>query len=269
MTRRSFKVVGCFFLLAACTGRAPSHTGETGWTPDTDTDDTDTGDTDTGTPPASCDEGPSDIGTWFGGIDPTLVTSDAYTNDAGVAALVAAAPADGEEATGTFAVSGATVTNVGYPPTKNFWFADANGAMRTYLYEDAATEVLPGMIVNFTATTIKNYFGEIEVTAVSDFEVVSSGNPVQVVEALGANLDYATQGRQMVHTYGQITAFIEECGTTSSCWTFTHGGADIRFRISNEKGIIEGDCVEVVAPVASYTPDTLFDVGNWDWMRWY
>ena len=105
--------------------------------------------------------------------------------------------------------------------------------------------------------------------AASDFEVVSSGNPVQVVEALGASLDYATQGRQIVHTYGEITAFVEECGATSSCWTFTHGGSDIRFRISNDKGIVEGDCIEIVAPVASYTPDTLFDVGNWDWMRWY
>ena len=159
------------------------------------------------------------------------------------------------------------MTNVGYIADKTFWVEDANGAHRTYLPDAVTPAPVPGDEVSFTVNAITNYFGELEITALSDWTVVSSGNPVHVGEGTGVALDYATMGRKVYDVYGEITGELGECGGTNYCWELTHGGVVSEVRTG--KSIILGDCVHLVAPVNYYDDNALYDIGNWDWMEYY
>jgi hypothetical protein len=122
-------------------------------------------------------------------------------------------------------------------------------------------------VVNFTVNAITNYNGEIEITEISDWTVVSSGNPVYVQEGTGVDLDYSTMGREVFDLYGEITGELGECGGTNFCWELTHGG--IVNEVRTGKSIILGDCVHIVAPVNYYSDNALYDISNWDWMEYY
>ncbi len=200
-----------------------------------------------------------------------LLTTDAYTNDSGLAALFALIPSSGDTVTEqTLPIVEATVINVGYAPsggTPNIYLEDAAGALMTF-YVETSPDVKPGDKVSMTVTDATNYFGNREITGLTDFTIVSSGNPVHYNVANGTALDVATMSLQNVHVWGELSAELPDCG--ASCFDLTYGTETVTYRINNE--FLEypdqvGDCVDVLAPLGSYSNAPQLDIGNYDW-RW-
>ena len=148
--------------------------------------------------------------------------------------------------------------------------SDANGSITTYLAEAVSPAPNPGDAVSFTATAVENYAGKLEITSLTGWTVDSSNNSVLVRNGHGVALDdYASQGNFTYETYGEITSAIGECGPETTCWNFTHGGATTELRIKDDVGVMEGDCLHVIAPVYYFQDNALYDITNWDWKEFY
>ena len=188
--------------------------------------------------------------------------------------MAAAIPNDGDEAAGlSLPISGATVVNVGYAPsgaTPDLYLQDASGALMTYrITTDAA--VKPGDKVNLTVTEAKNYFSTREITAATDFSVVSSGNPIYYNTGWDTSLDYATMGMQNVHVWGELVSDEGDCGGGYNCFTLQHGTQSVVYRINLENlGDYPdkvGDCVDIFAPLGTFSGAPQLNISNYDW-RW-
>lgn len=224
--------------------------------------------------PASCGA-PADYGTWFGAIDPALATRGTYSHDAGVAAVIAAAPPAGTSVYVDLQVTRAVVTNVDFAPVGatalSFWFADGGGHVRTFLTElgmDAGA-IRPGELVSFRVTQLTEYFGALEVTQLADFTVHASGLPVAVADGMGTPLDLPTYEARNVHTYGEITANLGPCGGSHDCFSYQYGALTVDLRANNALGLLVGDCVEYVGPLDDFGGTPQLNLSNWDWLRPY
>lgn len=64
------------------------------------------------------------------------------------------------------------------------------------------------------------------------------------------------------------------CGP-ATCFELYHGAGEtqsVPFRIRNDDlsiPLVEGDCIEVYAPLTLYDGLPRIDVTNFDWFRWY
>lgn len=239
---------------------------------DSDTDaDTDT-DPDTNTQAGSCPD-PVDLATWYGTLDPALVTTTNYGFSAGLQAVNDASPAYGEPtATVDLMVNGAVVTAIGYHPAgtdpSSVWLQDQDGAVRTFMTDMPNAQV--GDKVSFHVTEITSYFGETEITAIDGFMIDSSGTPVYVRDGNGTDLTYAADGREMLRVWGEIITDTGECGNNVNCYMLDYGGtSDIMFRVGAPLGLLPGDCVKITAPLGYYEPDARFDLSDWDWLAVY
>jgi len=261
------------------TGTTGTNTGTTGT--NTGTTGTNTG-TNTGTGTGfSCSDGPSDPDQLFADQFASLygsITDTPYAVTGGVQAVVDAANAlgSGETAAVDLVVSGAVVTNIDYLPESasyiNFWFGDSEANMRTFGTDLGGVDMQSlrrGQTVSFRVTELKNYAGEFEVTALTDFEVIDdSTQAIHVVDANTKTLDYAIHGRANVSLYGEITELQGECGS-SNCWTFeTGGGQALTLRVSNIVELYEGDCIWWMGPIASYNGLQL-SATNFDWFSYF
>jgi hypothetical protein len=271
--------VALVFALVAC-DRGPEDDSDTDVETDTDTDtdsdsdtDTDT-DTDTDADITPCDP-PTSM--YYGVLQESQITDVAPTGDAGIAAVVAAAPAgDGETATVDLQITNATVMMVGYRPSGgdlwSLWVQDENAAIRTYASSTPITaEVVPGNKVSFKVTEIKNYAGELEITKLADFVVDdTTAGPVYVQDVTGETITYADHGREVVYTYGRITTVPAACGGSSVCATWLlPTGQEVDFRIGEQKGVVQGDCIQVVSPVGTFDGDVQFDINDFDWVEFF
>ena len=123
---------------------------------------------------------------------------------------------------------------------------------------------------------VNQYGAKPQITAVTGFTKVSSGNPVYVKESSGSNLAFATDGDWVHHLHGELISDDGDCGP-SRCFTFQHtddgtNTATETFRVKNSTlsiPLVVGDCIEVVMPLGYYTPNDQLDVVNYDWFRWY
>jgi hypothetical protein len=207
-----------------------------------------------------------------------MVTETAYTNDAGIAAVIAAAPTTNDETITLdtpLAVTGAIITNTGYARDESVpwdvWIGDGAGVIRTWgaNMETAITAATPGMSVSFNVTEIKNYAGEIEITGLTDWVVNSENNDVFVWELNETVLDYSLHGRQNAHLWGEILTDAEPCGGSFNCYTYAYGAASATLRMKDVATVLKGDCVELVAPVGTFAGNIQFNVADLDWYQWY
>ena len=253
-----------------------SEIGDTGDTGDTSgigvTSDTevtsDTGDTsDTGTTGGTIDWGPcGPPPDPFGGVLPLAqITDEPYADDANLAAVIAAAPVTPGTSAVSIPVDGAIVTNLGFPPDRNLWLGDSGGFVRTFNVDAGTVPV--GARVSFTVTEITNQWGLLQITGLTNFEVIDRGHSAYVMFAQDAPLSYASLGSVNVHLSGQLTEDLGGCGASLSCFTLTHGSQNIRIRLPNALGYQIDDCLEVVAPLSRLDPDDVLTIENWDWVR--
>jgi hypothetical protein len=229
----------------------------------------------------ACAEGPSNPDyLWedeFEALYPAT-TATSYAVVAGVAEVIAAADAltDGETVEGLdLAVTNAVVTNIGYSPDGatdlSFWFGDADGFMRTFRTETGPvlpSEISRGDTVSFKVNAITSYFGEYEVTAISDFQVTGSGEPIYMLDANDTELTYAEHGRANISVYGEVTASTGECGSSNCYDLLLWNGQTVIFRVANFVEIFEGDCIWWAGPLGSFDGLQL-DANELDWFAYF
>lgn len=255
---------------------------------DTDVDSDSDSDTDTFTDTyynVDCSAGPAVPGPWT--QHPILeagasATYDAYAFDAGVAALRDATVGNTTPTAVSIDISGAIVTARGYVPAVNdgtatFWFEDGGAAMQAYRVDLGGFDPLllqPGDEVSFTATRVVDYFGTPEVAGdatlgepgITNFQVISSGNPVHIVDVMGtgAVLEFSQQGSYIVEVWGELAAGPTKCGTTAKCYDLDYAGNIAIFRTaSNYDGL--GDCKHFIGPLTQFNGDPQLNVDDFDW----
>ena len=247
---------------------------------DTDTDSDTDSDTDTDAP-FDCGDGPIGGEDWFGAFDKEDVIVSAtspYTVDAGIADVLAEAPAAGDtvELETPLRIDRAVVINTDYAPEGamplTFWFADQSGAMRTYddyrqddeiVVPEELTELPYGSIVSFDVLAIKNYEGELEITRANNYTLHEETDKVWVVDATdGSTVTYKDLGRANVKVYGEVTEVRSPCGTYN-CYTYVAGESEYVFR--TKKDYVMGDCVPIAGPLGTYRGEMQFNVTDFDW----
>lgn len=265
----------------ACERKAPDGDADTDADSDSDSDadadaDTDS-DTDSDTTSAGC--GDPTTGPWGGEFPHPLsgatITTDAPTTGSGLGAVTTAAPSGPDAAVIDIQVTDAVVTNIGYPENLVVWLQDATGTARIYLSDkspdnDSPLSLKAGDKVSFKALEVESYFGEIEITEISDLTVTGTGS-VQVLQQNGKALDASIHSVN-VEVWGEITALVESCGNQTSCFTLNYGGTETEFRVKDFVGVEEGDCVHVISPVFYFNgnpPQYSLDMQNTDWVEFY
>lgn len=288
MTWRSLSLVFALGLMG-CPPEDPTETDDD--TSDVDTSDVDTSDIDTDTddidteaPAIDCHVLPSTLPAWGGDIDPpTLITNTPYTNDAGLGGLLAALDGTTGDQTVDVDITGATVTVLDYNRDEDlgqvfrFYVEDANAAFFARLSFDATGyDIQAGDIVNFNVTAAQLYFGVPQISAISELTVVSSGNPVHVIEGNGQTLDLTGDVNRVHHLYGELVSAGEGCQDPNYCFDLETVDGETStintLRINQEPlqtPLIQGDCVEIIAPMGIFSEAPQFNVGNYEWHRWY
>ena len=173
------------------------------------------------------------------------------------------------------AVSGAVVTATNFhDTTRNFWLQDANGAVQVFLPMPTETNVTVGDLISFTVTEMSNFEGHMQISAISDFMIDSSGNAVPYLEKTGTALT-ADDYNKVVRIAGTITGPGTECGGQSKCYPFKSGDHTVIHRTGSQLTEV-GDCVTFVGPVSSFpgpdndtgaAVDLQLDAKNFDWVH--
>ncbi len=245
------RTVWSFVVLAACSGGRirPGPSGDTAARTEDGADGGDGTDGTDGTVDCQSDWDPS----FFGGLDPSLVTDLPYTRDAGLEPVLAEARRlnDGDSREVRLAVSGAVVTNLVPNDAAGHTFAVGDRAGHLLVYGvDLPFAPEPGQILDFEARRVTNHYGTLEITAVGGATAGSGRSLVYVESASGSPLDYRAQGAQNVRLHGLILRDEGPCGGDASCYTLLHGDAETTVRTRDALPI--GACALVTAPVSQY-----------------
>jgi hypothetical protein len=170
-------------------------------------------------------------------------------------------------------INGAIVTARGYLPayatTASMWIEDASGPIFLYNVDLGMdpTQIQPGDEVQFQAVTGTEYFGTPEITAIGNFSVVSTGNPVHVVDGMtGAPVTVADHLLYNVEIYGELTAGPEDCG--ANCFDLTYGSNTVTLRTQSDF-LVLGDCIHWIGPVGTFDSEVQLDADDFDWYRYY
>jgi hypothetical protein len=213
-----------------------------------------------------------------------LVTTDAYTNDGGLQAVFDAMPTmSGGVVTldPPLPVTDVTITITGFFSQTDVWVQDANQAVRLFLYDGpmATPEIFPvanpGIKVSFDVTELTNFFGEYEITGITNIQVVpAQDQPVRVRDAAaeGIVFDYERDHDQVFHMYGEIADSGVACGSSGSvdytCYTFLYGGdKTVELRTGNFEVTGEvGQCIQFTAPLGAFQGEPQFFIRDFDWL---
>ena len=216
-----------------------------------------------------------DLGPWEGHpLETVPVTEDAYTNDAGIAAVRALLEPAGKSPSWVAMdqqITEATVTAVEFDfdtkdDLRTFWIEDADGPFYAYnvaLGADSAN-IQAGDKVSFQALEAVDYYGTPEFTEIANFEINSSGNPVRV-QTLSDGTDISTLPLgTIVELWGTITN-MSDCGL--ECWDYDYNGGIETLRLPS--GYYDGDSVHWIGPVTIYFEEIQLNASDFDWARWY
>lgn len=182
------------------------------------------------------------------------------------------------EAGSELQITEATITSTNF--SGNPWFGltveDKKGTLVIYILNDADRPTIGPRVGDKVSFKIKSYaiFNGTtpQVSTISDFTVVSSDNPVRVIEATGE--DVPAKWNQIVRLGGKLTSITNEsCGGDYKCYNLKHGEAgsekDIVFR-SRSTFVEVGDCVTFVGPIGVFpiygdSPQPQLNELNFDW----
>lgn len=216
-----------------------------------------------------CPGGPIDE--WYGAIPPELATDEPYDHDAGLAAVVALAPARNatvDLSGDPVVVTAAIVANVGYQEMTEFWIADANAHLHVSIpLGEPIVGVEPGAAIDLEVTELTDYFGSLDITAIASANITATDQPVWVQDANEVAPDYASHPAEMFTIWGTLSEELGECGGSYSCYTLTHCTGETGVRINQALEMTVGDVVQIVGPLYDLPGDVRFNVVNFDWIR--
>ena len=182
-------------------------------------------------------------------------------------------PVTGQELQVTEAVVVATSYNnsTALRAQSNFYVADQNGTIQLYLSQDdedaqPSFPIRVGQKISFVANDLGNYFGLKQITAASNFELVSEENAVYFYEpAEGASLT-ADDVPNVVRVTGTLASAGTPCGGSSNCFDLDYGAAEtVTFRTSSNFAF-EGDCVTFAGPLSLFDGAPQLNTANFDWL---
>ncbi|MEZ4318193.1 MAG: hypothetical protein R3F61_11840 [Myxococcota bacterium] len=198
--------------------------------------------------------------------------TSAYTHDGGIAALFDQLPAQGSTLSVSVPLGGVVAVNRGFegePGGAPLWLADAGGGARTFAVS-GLDGVDVGDAVSLTVTEITNYFGELEITGISDLGVVSADNAVHVFSAASEPVRFPDDRGSNAEYIGLVTGESpDDCGD-NPCIEVDNGTTvqtlDLRGPWPGE--LIYGEtCLHVIAPVEYTRGDARIAASNFDWIR--
>ncbi|MCB9506633.1 MAG: hypothetical protein H6697_03075 [Myxococcales bacterium] len=200
--------------------------------------------------------------------------------DAGVAAVIEAAPATGDPVEVELELTDATVVATSYNTDTQqraqyiFWIADAGGTVQVFLPSDDTAGQPPfsvkvGQRVSATVTAVGVYQGMAQVTAASDWTLGSEGNEVFVLDVGAERAVTAADAHAVVRATGTLTSIDQpDCGG-ATCYLFDYGAeAPITLR-SSSSFLSVGQCATFVGPVRLFSGAPQFDTINFDWLWTY
>ena len=219
-----------------------------------------------------CTDGPAFPDAWAGALDPAQVTSTPYDFDAGIGAILSAAP-DSGSADISIEVTGAVVANFTEygGEIDQLWLADSGGGLQTYGVDInlTASDIAPGDTVSFTATEITTYYDLPELTGLTGLTVTTKGGAVYVIDGNTTTITVAAHLNQNLRGFGELVSAPESCGGSAVCADFSFGENTLALRFSEGLGLEEGDCVDVLAPLAIYSYAPQLNIDNNDWVSVY
>lgn len=263
---RAASIIGVVLTLAATIGCVPAVDGGDTAAEAVAT----TAPSDAPTSPArSCDEGPEDLGAWYGILDPAEVEPEPVDDDAGIVAVAAEMPAeDYGYATVDLLVDGAIVTLVGDDPARSFWLEDGAMAIRVALDVPLTIPPAPGDVVVAAVGSVRNVQGQPNITRIDTLAVRASDAPVPVRES--GTIDHTVAGAAVHHAYGTITERLSGCSGGVTCYAFEAADRGVlELRVPSGLVLVPGDCVETVTPIGYAAGQSFLEVDLWDQLRWY
>ncbi len=262
----------------------------------TETDAADTGGTDTTPTDAGddsdgfvCGDGVFFTGQVFNDDDPEPLSPDGgaprfepweATYDAGIGALLAAAPENGgDNVAGEWTISEATVIATEYNnettqrAQRSFWLADGTGAIAVF-FPVAATENHPtfsikvGQRISGTITELGNYNSMRQITGASEWTLQSEDNPVYIKDLTEGGLT-TEDINSVVRITGTLTSLDDaDCGG-SKCYTMAYNGDQTTVFRSSSAFLEVGQCVTFVGPVRGFNDTPQIDTLNFGWLWSY
>lgn len=196
--------------------------------------------------------------------------------DAGLSALVAAAPSGQDPVTVDLAITEATVvaTSFGDNASRSFWLQDGKAGIQVYLPAAVTQDGEPvvvrvGSKVSAKVTKLAAYFGQPQVVELSDFEIAAIAQPVFIDDRTGKSIALADAAK-LVRVTGVLEGEGVACGGSSKCWTLNYAGSTpVTFR-SASQFVSTGSCVTFVGPVTTRTDQNgttvQLDTVNYDWV---
>jgi hypothetical protein len=209
-------------------------------------------------------------------------TPYAATYDAGISAVIAAAPAAQGAVVVDLDITEATVTAVGFKPGaatgyQSFWLADGQEAIQVFLgtAPDAAPAAIRvGQKVSFTATGVDLYRDLPQITNLdaTTWTVDSEDNDV-FIDDVGAGEEITIDDVQhVIRVTGTLTGESVACGGTSKCTQLDFGGTStVTLRVSDSfkvdnRALAAGDCVTFAGPAGVFDGVPQLDVTQFDWL---
>ncbi|MFT6400291.1 MAG: hypothetical protein ACJAYU_005062 [Bradymonadia bacterium] len=200
--------------------------------------------------------------------------------DAGIAALLAAAPADGADpVVGEWTITDATVvaTDFNNENTQRaqrvFFLADANGTISTFFQEEdtdsqPSFSIKVGQRVSGTVTSLGNFGGGSQVSTASGWQLESEGNDVYIRD-IGDEALTPADINSVVRVTGTVDGVDQpECGGSSTCYNMSYGSQSVILR-SASQFLAVGNCVTYVGPVRAFGNNPQLDTVNFDWLWVY
>lgn len=188
-----------------------------------------------------------------GAHDGGVPTTGSLSNDAGLDDIAASMPlVDGLFVPVSIAVTGATVVATTFDSRANetFWLQDGVTTASVRLaFASIFVDVRVGDRVSFTATELQNFEGHPQISALSNFTILSRDNVVPYRDRTGQAITIGDYGR--VVRVGGVLGSPTLCGGTSSCYPLTHGARTVTLRSASVFYNV-GDCVTFIGPVYSF-----------------
>lgn len=200
--------------------------------------------------------------------------------DAGIAALVEAAPTSGDPITGEWTVTEATVVATDYnsPNTqraqRSFWLGDGNATIQVFFFaEDVASQptfsVKVGQRISGTVTSLGQYQGMAQVATAdgASWTLESEDNEVYIRDVTGPLT--ADDAHAVVRVTGTLVGIDNpDCGG-AQCYEMVYGdNQEIILRTGSEFTAV-GMCVTYVGPVRLFSGEAQLDTQNYDWLWTY
>jgi hypothetical protein len=201
--------------------------------------------------------------------------------DAGIGALLAAVPADGEEpVTGEWTITDATIVATDYNSETSqraqrvFYLADGSGTISTFFgAEDLDSQptfsVKVGQRVSGTVTSLGNFNGVNQIQLANGWSLESEDNQVYIRDIVDESISI-DDVNSVVRVTGVLSSVDNpECGGSSVCYVLTYGTSQSITLRSSSQFLAVGNCVTYVGPVRAFAGVPQLDTLNFDWLWAY